>query len=182
MMWGPDKFSELQCSPLKRIRGQRALCLCPGGESCWLDGGGCACLPTPTRQWVLPAQLLLSPTLFLLTGLFRPLPSQLSCPSFNLLAVGQDCGPLGLCLWKAGGEGRGFCMTAPALPRAPWPCPGQLLSSPTPSSSHSCPPPRRKNMNGLPVWLVGRPGAPPCPGGPSTESAPTLFPGWVQKG
>lgn len=53
--------------------------------------------PPPT-SWELPAQLLLSPTLVLLTCLSQPLPTQLGCPSFTLQAVRQDCGPLALCL------------------------------------------------------------------------------------
>lgn len=79
-------------------------------------GKGNACLPTPTHRWELPAQLLLSPTLFLLTSLSAaPHPAQ--PPHLHPLAIGQDCGPLCLCLWKSGGGG--FM----------WPLPGlQLLS------------------------------------------------------
>lgn len=58
----------------------------------WWRGGN-ACLPTPTHRWELPAQLLLSPTRFLLTSLSRLLPTQLSHPTFTLWLSGRTAGP-----------------------------------------------------------------------------------------
>ena len=94
----------------------RSLCLCPGGKICWLGGKGNACLPTPTHRWELPAQLLLSPTLFLLTSLSRPLPTQLSHPTFTLWLLDRTAGPSACvsgCLVNAG-----CSMVALALLRA----------------------------------------------------------------
>lgn len=87
----------------------------------------------------LPVQLLLSPTLFLLTCLLRLLPTQVSCPVVpppHTLGVGQNCRSLGLCLWEAGGSWPVSCFRLP-VPAAGWLFLPPPSSAPTPSSSHS---------------------------------------------
>lgn len=92
--------------------------------------------PTPTGQLELPAQLLLSPTLFLLTSLLRPLP-QAQLPLLHPL--GRCLGPWPL--WPVSLESWGWCpvcclrlLVPPAGSLRPPP----TSSAPTPSSSHSC--------------------------------------------
>lgn len=83
--------------------------------------------------------------------------------------------------WLVSLQSWGWFHGAPALPQAPCPCSGAAHFLPH-SLVIAFLLPLHRNMNGLPVWPVGHPGAPPHPRGPSTESAPTLFPGWVQEG
>lgn len=93
------------------------LCLYLGGRGYQLAWWERECLPpNPARPLELPAQLLLSPTLFLLTSLLWLLPTQLSGPSFTLQAAGQDCGPFSLCLKNWGWQ---FHVANPCQARCP---------------------------------------------------------------
>lgn len=107
----------------------------------------------PTPPWKLPVQLLLSPTLFLLTRLLHPFPTRLSCPFFTLRVLAEAVGPLA-CIWEAGGGWPPCCL------RLPVPAAGPLVSSCF-LRPHSLLItfllPSRKNMNGLLVWPAGSP-------------------------
>ena len=79
MMWGPDEFSELQCSPLKRIRGQKGLVPLPWGRIL-LAGRGRVCLsphPHPPVGASCPAAALAHPFPADRSLSAAPLPAQL---------------------------------------------------------------------------------------------------------
>lgn len=145
----------------------RSLCLCPGGKICWLGGKGNACLPTPTHRWELPAQLLLSTTLFLLTSLSRPLPTQLSRPTFTLWLSGRTAGPSACVSGNLGVVVS--CGPCPAFSSCPCSRPADFLPHSLLVAFHL---PPHKNMNGLPVWPVGYAGHHPSQGAPARGQRP----------
>ena len=130
-------------------------------------GKGNACLPTPTHRWELPAQLLLSTTLFLLTSLSRPLPTQLSRPTFTLWLSGRTAGPSACVSGNLGVVVS--CGPCPAFSSCPCSRPADFLPHSLLVAFHL---PPHKNMNGLPVWPVGYAGHHPSQGAPARGQRP----------
>lgn len=92
--------------------------------------------PYPRLPLGASAQLLHSPTLFLLTGLLQPLPTQLSCASFTLRLLVRLVGPLACVFEKLGVT----VSCGRLLPGSLSLQLDSLFSPPTPSSSHACSP------------------------------------------
>lgn len=91
---------------------------------------------TPPRK--LPVQLLW-PTLFLLTCLLHPFPTQPGCPFITLRVLVGTVGPLVCIFGKRGVAGPRAASGSLSLQLGPLSAP-PASSAPTPFSSHSCSP------------------------------------------